>query len=232
MKNSPEKNNVNKSLKSRYKCLVLDHDDTAVNSTPEIHYPSFVEILKELRPHIQYSLEEFTTYCFNPGFSPLCKDILKLTDEEMKIEYRIWKSYTSTRTPRFFEGFADMVKRFQSGGGYVSIISHSDSEDIKRHYAEQGIVPDLIYGWEYPETKRKPHPFPLLETMQILGVKPEECIVLDDLRLGYDMAKACNVEFAACGWSHLFDNIRDYMKEHSDRYFNTVAEFEDYIFRG
>jgi hypothetical protein len=30
----------------RYPCLVLDHDDTLVRSTPEIHYPSFVEALR------------------------------------------------------------------------------------------------------------------------------------------------------------------------------------------
>ena len=31
----------------RYKCLVLDHDDTVVNSTATIHFPSFVDYLKE-----------------------------------------------------------------------------------------------------------------------------------------------------------------------------------------
>ena len=31
---------------TRYKCLVLDHDDTAVMSTQAVHYPSFVEVLK------------------------------------------------------------------------------------------------------------------------------------------------------------------------------------------
>ena len=34
----------------RYKCLVLDHDDTVVNSTATIHYPCFCEFLKEVRP--------------------------------------------------------------------------------------------------------------------------------------------------------------------------------------
>lgn len=28
----------------KYKCLILDHDDTAVQSTPGIHFPSFVEL--------------------------------------------------------------------------------------------------------------------------------------------------------------------------------------------
>ena len=36
----------------RIKCLVLDHDDTAVKSTPEINYPSFMKALAVLRPEI------------------------------------------------------------------------------------------------------------------------------------------------------------------------------------
>jgi hypothetical protein len=35
----------------KYKCIILVHDDTAVMSTPEIHYPSFVEAIKKLRPN-------------------------------------------------------------------------------------------------------------------------------------------------------------------------------------
>ena len=30
----------------RYKCLVLDHDDTLVNSTATMHFPCFCEVLK------------------------------------------------------------------------------------------------------------------------------------------------------------------------------------------
>jgi phosphoglycolate phosphatase/pyrophosphatase PpaX len=64
----------------KYKCLILDHDDTAVKSTPDIHYPSFVEALKSLRPEKDISLADFVTYCFNPGFSKLCKDIMKFSE--------------------------------------------------------------------------------------------------------------------------------------------------------
>ena len=35
---------------ARIKCLALDHDDTVVMSSPEIHYPSFVEAMRLLRP--------------------------------------------------------------------------------------------------------------------------------------------------------------------------------------
>ena len=33
-----------------FKCLILDHDDTAVASTPAIHYPAHLEAMRVLRP--------------------------------------------------------------------------------------------------------------------------------------------------------------------------------------
>ena len=34
----------------KYKCLVLDHDDTVMDSTRLIHHPAFLVFLKEVRP--------------------------------------------------------------------------------------------------------------------------------------------------------------------------------------
>ena len=36
----------------KYPCLVLDHDDTTVNSTATVHYPAFVEFMKIYRPDL------------------------------------------------------------------------------------------------------------------------------------------------------------------------------------
>lgn len=46
----------------RYPCLVLDHDDTVVQSTPTVNYPSFLETLKVLRPEMKMTLEQFLRY--------------------------------------------------------------------------------------------------------------------------------------------------------------------------
>lgn len=34
----------------RYPCLVVDHDDTVVNSTATVHYPCFVEYTGSIIP--------------------------------------------------------------------------------------------------------------------------------------------------------------------------------------
>ena len=47
----------------KYKCLIFDHDDTVVNSTATIHYPSFIDFLKIYDPADgikKMSLQEFS----------------------------------------------------------------------------------------------------------------------------------------------------------------------------
>ena len=66
----------------RFACLVLDHDDTAVRSTPTIHYPSFSATLQQLRPGQSISLQRFAELCYDPGFEPLCSRVLACTEEQ------------------------------------------------------------------------------------------------------------------------------------------------------
>ena len=42
--------------KLKYKCLVLDHDDTVMDSTRLIHHPAFLVYLREVRPGFTISL--------------------------------------------------------------------------------------------------------------------------------------------------------------------------------
>ena len=67
----------------KYKCLVFDHDDTAVNSTATIHYPSFVEYMKIYHPEVDYSLEDYVKYNFHPGVIEFFTDVIGLDQEEL-----------------------------------------------------------------------------------------------------------------------------------------------------
>lgn len=215
----------------KYRCLVLDHDDTVVKSTPAIHYPSFVEALKLLRPDMEaLSLEEFVSYCFNPGFSELCKDILKFNMDEQKYQYKIWKSYTKTKVPDFYPGFPELIKEYKKLGGIICVVSHSESEQIVRDYMLNcNLTPDLIFGWELEEQQRKPNPYPIIEIMRRFNLKSNDILVVDDLKPGLDMARSCNTTFAGAGWSHIIPEIKEYMKINSDYYFSTISSFKKFI---
>ena len=143
----------------RYQCLVLDHDDTVVNSTATINYPAFVQTLQKLRPDVHMTLDDFFAYSFEPGFGALCSDILGFSDAEMDIQYQTWLDYVRTHVPDTFPGMRDLLQRFHAAGGHICVVSHSVPENILRDYRAHDLpTPERIYGWDSDPERRKPGP--------------------------------------------------------------------------
>jgi phosphoglycolate phosphatase-like HAD superfamily hydrolase len=94
------------------------------------------------------------------------------------------------------------------------------------------VIPDIIYGWDHDETKRKPDPYPVNEVIKRFGLERNEVLVLDDLKPGLLMARKAKVDFAAAGWAYDIPLISVFMKEHSDYYFRTIDELKDMVIDG
>ena len=215
----------------KYPCLVLDHDDTTVNSTATVHYPAFVAYMKIHHPDIRLTLEEYFRYNFHPGVIPFFRDICGMTEAEMLEEEKFWNEYVQHHIPEAYPGIREIVEEQKRRGGRVCVVSHSFSGNIRRDYRENGLTePDLIFGWECPPEERKPSVRSLEVIMKTFGYAPEELLVVDDLKPGYDMAKAAGVPFAAAGWANDIEEIERFMRENCGLYFKTVPELRDYLF--
>lgn len=215
----------------KFRCLALDHDDTVVSSTPTIHYPSFAETLKKIRPGLPFSLEDFLRLSFDPGFTGMCLDVLHFTPEEMALQSREWEAFVKTKTPSAFPGIQRLLTRFREAGGFICVSSHSLSENIYRDYAANGLpTPDLVFGWDVPEENRKPAPYALREIMDRLSLAASDILMVDDLKPGMDMASKCGVAFAAAGWGNELPEIQRYMRENCALYFPSVQELEAFLF--
>ena len=118
----------------KYKCLVLDHDDTVMNSTKHVHHPSFLVALEELRPGITMDVETYFRINFDPGFLPYCEDVLHFTPEELARELEIWQAYVKDHVPDVFPGVARIIREQIARGGYVCVASHSFKHNILRDY--------------------------------------------------------------------------------------------------
>ena len=214
----------------KYRCLVFDHDDTTVNSTATIHYPCFESFLKEYYPGRHCSLEEYFIKNFSPGFIPMCRDEYGMDESMIKIEGEYWRDYVQSRIPEAYPGIREIMEEQKNNGGYLAVISHSYRDNILRDYSANKLPkPDIIYGWEMPMEKRKPSPWPLLELMHTLELKPDEILVIDDLKPGFDMASACGVPFAAAGWANDIPQIEQFMRKNCSLYFKTVRDLSDYL---
>lgn len=223
--------NILRVKSMRYQCLILDHDDTAVDSTGYIHYPSFVQALKELRPNEPVlTLEQFVDYCFNPGFTALCQDIEQFSQSEMQRQQTIWRQYNQALTAQFFSGFPQLVRAFKQRGGKVTVISQSDASKIESDYLTTcHFKPDIVYGWDAGPGKRKPATYPVKQILQRLQLAPEAALVVDDLRPGLEMAAKCGVPFAAAGWAPKTPRIKAWMQSHADMYFSQVDQLAAFL---
>lgn len=215
----------------RYKCLVLDHDDTVVNSTATIHFPSFLAFLQRVRPDApRYTLEDYFRKNFDPGVVSLFVDELGFSPEEMAEEFAFWQEFVKTRVPQAYPGIREILERHRAAGGLIAVISHSVSTNILRDYRENGLpAPDAVYGWERPAEQRKPNAWPMLDLLRRFDLRPEEVLMIDDLKPGYDMCRACGVPFAAAGWANDVEEIEDFMRKNCDFYFKTVKELDDFL---
>ena len=213
----------------KYKCLVLDHDDTVVDSTATIHYPSFVAYLEEKMPERlgDYNLEIFFKKNFDPGVIALFRDELGMSDEEMEHEEKYWIEFVEKRIPHAYEGMAEIIADFRRQGGIIAVVSHSFQRYIERDYKHNSLpMPDIIYGWDIPKENRKPSPWCILDLAEKYGIEPSEILVVDDLKPGYDMARAAGAHFAAAGWANDIPEIEDFMRENCDYYLKTVADLK------
>ena len=80
-----------------------------------------------------------------------------------------------------------------------------------------------------PPERRKPKPWAVYEIMKRFGLKASEILMIDDLKPGFDMAKAAGIDFAAAGWAYDVPEIEAFMRENSSLYFRSVQELSDYL---
>lgn len=186
----------------KFPCLVLDHDDTVVQSETTVNYPYFCYILDVFRPGTTITLEEYIRGCCELGFADMCRRWYGFTEQELADEYVGWKDYIRSHVPPPYPGIADIIRRQKEAGGLVCVVSHSSEEIIKRDYmAHFGISPDDIYGWDLPQEQRKPNPYPLAQIMAKHRLEPSQLLVVDDMLPGVEMARKAGVPVAFAGWS-------------------------------
>lgn len=217
----------------KYPCLILDHDDTVVQSETTINYPYFCYILQKFRPGRTITQEEYTLGCFHQGFANMCREKFQFSEQELVDEYTGWKAHIRSHIPAPYPGIDRIIRKQKEEGGLLCVVSHSSEENITRDYATHfGILPDVIYGWDYPEEKRKPSTFPLEDIMAKYGFTPKEMLVVDDLKPAWEMCSKVNVPIAFAGWSKLeVPQIYHEMENLCDFSFSNPEELYDFLFK-
>lgn len=216
----------------KYPCLVLDHDDTVVQTERYIGYPYFRDFLDKIRPGHNLSFPEYVRDCSSMVFADMCRQRWNMTEEECSLEYQGWKEYYRTHSHPIFPGIERIIKRQKDEGGVICVVSLSPRTDILRDYEEHfGTQPDAVYDYDMPPHMRKPNPYPLEDIMKRFDLKPEEILVVDDLKLAWIMANPLNVAVAYAAWSKVeFPDLTTEMRQLCDLTFYTTEDLEKFLF--
>lgn len=176
----------------KYKALIYDMDGLMIDSM--IHWldldkttfePIGIKITNDL-------LRRMT------GKSP--QEILRLLKNEFGMDEKI-EEVVATRREHIdiiykektieMPGVSDLLKKVKESGLKQAIASGAPYYNIKIVVDRFGWVDhfDELFSVEHVEHKGKPEPDVFLHTAQKLGIKPEECVVLEDAENGVVAAK-------------------------------------------
>ncbi|MGN0999152.1 MAG: HAD family hydrolase [Faecousia sp.] len=216
----------------KFPCLVLDHDDTVVQSEATVNYPFFTYILNEFRPGAAITLEEYVGGCCSLGFVEMCRRWYDFTDAELEEEYRGWKEYIRHHIPAPYPGIDRVIRRQKEEGGIICVVSMSSEENIRRDYqAHFGLEPDDIFGWDLEPEHRKPSPYALDRIMEKYHLSTQQLLVVDDMKPAWQMARAAVVPMAFAAWSRLdYPEILTEMESICDYSFRSPKDLEDFLF--
>lgn len=218
----------------KFPCLILDHDDTVVQSEATINYPFFCKILDQFRPGQTISLQDYVQGCSDFGFVEMCRRRFCFTDRELEEEYKGWKAYIQDHVPLPFPGIERIIHRQKQEGGLVCVISMSSQENILRDYRTHfDCEPDCIYGWDLEAEHRKPSPYAVHALMKAYHLRPEDILVIDDMKPAWEMSRAAGVKIGFAGWGRLdYPLIRKEMTALCDYSFFSTSQLEQFLFDG
>ena len=215
----------------RYKCLVLDHDDTVVQSEATVNYPCFCRFLEKFRPGMTISLQDYVGDCNKIPFVDMCRKRFALTEEELNEEYLFWKEYARTHIPEPFPGIGEMLRAYRQAGGVICVVSMSAEENIRRDYRTHfGLEPDRVFGWDLEPACRKPSPWALEQIKAAYGFLSGEILVVDDMKFAVGMARSAGCPIAFAGWGRIeFPQICEEMEKLCDFCFYSTKDLQKFL---
>ncbi len=178
------------------KAIIFDMDGVLINSEP-IHFETDVNVLKKFNVELSYDFyKQFIGTTLYHIWDELIKEY-KLTKSRAElIEMADVEKEKILSETGFIEipGVKNLVKNIYENGYPLAVASSSPYDYIERATSAIGVrkyFKEILSGQFFENPKPAPDIF--LEAAKKLGVKPEECLVIEDSKNGVRAAKAAGM---------------------------------------
>lgn len=190
----------------RYLAVIFDLDGV-ICKTDQYHYHAWKTIADELHAPFDQTINQRLR---GVGRMDSLNIILekcpfKLTDTEKKDwaekKNKIYRSLLSNMMPdALLPGVMDTLLRLRATGILLGLGSASKNAPlILQRLGLKGFFDAVIDGNNV--TKSKPNPEVFVKTGRALGVKPDQCLVVEDAEAGLEAARRAGMDCAADGGS-------------------------------
>ena len=179
------------------KGIIFDMDGVLINSEP-FHYQVWKEALKKRGINLDYEI-------YKPCIGSTVQVLMQILhehygvdekDDSLLLEVKNLKQEMIEKQgyPPLIPYVKDMLERFHEAGYHMAVASSSPQEYIENVTSYWGISPyfQVLVSGEHVEHP-KPAPDIFLKTADILGLLPEECLVIEDSENGCRAAKAAGM---------------------------------------
>lgn len=179
------------------KGIIFDMDGVLINSEP-FHYQVWKEALKKRGINLDYEI-------YKPCIGSTVQVLMQILhehygvdekDDSLSLEVKNLKQEMIEKQgyPHLIPYVKDMLERFHEAGYHMAVASSSPQEYIENVTSYWGISPyfQVLVSGEHVEHP-KPAPDIFLKTADILGLLPEECLVIEDSENGCRAAKAAGM---------------------------------------
>jgi len=180
------------------KAILFDFDGVVVKSM-ESHYQGWQKALKEyeidMSPEELYVLE-------GQGVEEVASQLVRKfnipTEERKNIIQRKKYYYNQIKKDEIYPYFLDVISWAREKGLKIGLVTGGDRDRVNNALESDGIANffDAIVTSE-DVMYTKPSPEPYLKAAQILGVDPDQCMVIENAPLGIMSAKLAEMKCMA-----------------------------------